>query len=134
LLLAQHFLEQCARGMGRDVVGLTASCAARLMAYPWPGNVRELANVIERAVALAHTRRLTVEDLPDHVRGARPVRRRAIAHVAEEELVSLEEVERRYIRRVMAATGGNKTLAAQILGVDRRTLYRKEAKDARTRR
>jgi transcriptional regulator with PAS, ATPase and Fis domain len=58
----------------------------------------------------------------------------ALAQVTEEELVSLEEVERRYIRRVMAATGGNKTLAAQILGVDRRTLYRKEAKDAQIRR
>jgi DNA-binding NtrC family response regulator len=134
LLLAQHFLEQSARAMGRDVVGLTASCAARLMAYPWPGNVRELANVIERAVALTRTTRLTVEDLPDHVREARPTPRGALAEVAEEELVSLEEVERRYIRRVMAATGGNKTLAAQILGVDRRTLYRKEAKDAHIRR
>ena len=55
---------------------------------------------------------------------------RGASEVAEEELVSLEEIERRYIRRVMAATGGNKTLAAQILGVDRRTLYRKEIKDA----
>jgi two-component system response regulator HydG len=134
LLLAQHFLEHSARAMGRDVVGLTASCAARLMAYPWPGNVRELANVIERAVALTHTTRLTVEDLPDHVREARPIARGPLAEVAEEELVSLEEVERRYIRRVMSATGGNKTLAAQILGLDRRTLYRKEAKDALIRR
>ncbi|HTQ47845.1 MAG TPA: sigma-54 dependent transcriptional regulator [Polyangiaceae bacterium] len=130
LLLAQHFLEQSARGMGRDVVGLTASCAARLMAYTWPGNVRELANVMERAVALTRTTRLMTEDLPDHVREARPVPRGALEQVAEEELVSLEEIERRYIRRVMAATGGNKTLAAQILGVDRRTLYRKEIKDA----
>ena len=130
LLLAQHFLEQYARAMARDVLGLTASCAARLMAYSWPGNVRELANVIERAVALTRTTRLTVQDLPDHVQEAPPTPRGALAEVVEEELVSLEEVERRYIRRVMAATAGNKTLAAQILGVDRRTLYRKEAKDA----
>ncbi|HEY8042187.1 MAG TPA: sigma-54 dependent transcriptional regulator, partial [Polyangiaceae bacterium] len=55
LLLAQHFLEQSARAMARDVVGLTASCAAKLTAYSWPGNVRELANVIERAVALTRS-------------------------------------------------------------------------------
>jgi DNA-binding NtrC family response regulator len=134
LLLAQHFLEQCASAMTRDVVGMTASCAARITAYPWPGNVRELANVIERAVALTRTTRLTVEDLPDHVREARPSPHGALEQVAEEDLVSLEEVERRYIRRVMAATGGNKTLAAQILGVDRRTLYRRALKDAVVRR
>jgi two-component system response regulator AtoC len=130
LVLAQRFLEQCARAMRRDVIGMTTSCAARLMAYPWPGNVRELANVIERAVALTHTLRLTADDLPEHVRTATP---RALVNAAEE-LVSLEEIERRYIRRVMAATGGNKTLAAQILGVDRRTLYRKELRDAHVRR
>ncbi len=135
LLLAQHFLEHCARAMSREVLGLTASCAERLMAYSWPGNVRELANVIERAVALTRTTRLTVEDLPGHVREARPGPAGAGTPVSvSEELVSLEEVERRYIRRVMDATGGNKTLAAQILGVDRRTLYRKEAKDAPIRR
>jgi len=135
LLLAQHFLEQCARAMGRDVVGLTASCAARLADYSWPGNVRELANVIERAVALTRTTRLTVEDLPDQVREVRSGPAGALAGVAvSEELLPLEEVERRYISLVLAATGGNKTLAAQILGVDRRTLYRREAKDAPIKR
>jgi len=124
LLLAQHFLEQCARAMSREVVGLTASCAAKLTAYSWPGNVRELANVIERAVALTRSSRLTVDDLPEAVRAGDPVRSATLA--SGEELVPLEEVERRYIRRVMQATGGNKTLAAQILGVDRRTLYRKD--------
>jgi two-component system response regulator HydG len=125
LLLAQHFLEQCARAMGREVVGLTASCAAKLTTYSWPGNVRELANVIERAVALTRSSRLTVDDLPEAVRAGDPVRSATLAS-GMEALVPLEEVERRYIRRVMQATGGNKTLAAQILGVDRRTLYRKD--------
>ena len=123
LLLAQHCIERAAREMERDVVGLTASCAARLMAYSWPGNVRELANVIERAVALTRSSRLTVDDLPAAVRAASALPTATLA--VAEDLVPLEEVERRYIRRVMAATGGNKTLAAQILGVDRRTLYRK---------
>ena len=124
LLLAQYFLEQSARAMSREVVGLTASCAAKLTAYRWPGNVRELANVIERAVALTRSSRLSVDDLPQHVRAGDSVHSATLAS-GMEELVPLEEVEHRYIRRVMAATGGNKTLAAQILGVDRRTLYRK---------
>jgi two-component system response regulator HydG len=124
LLLAQHFLERSAARMSRPVTGLTASCAARLMAHSWPGNVRELANVVERAVALTRSARLTVDDLPRHL-GATSTTRSMLT-VAAEELVPLEEVERRYIRRVMAAAGGNKTLAAQILGVDRRTLYRKD--------
>jgi two-component system response regulator HydG len=128
LLLAQHFVEHYAHSMGRDVVGLTASCAARLAGYHWPGNVRELANVIERAVALTRSTRLTVEDLPEHVRAgdAVPGTGGATLVGSTEGLVPLREVERRYIRRVMMATGGNKTLAAQILGVDRRTLYRKD--------
>ncbi len=125
LLLAQHLIEHSARVMQRDVAGLTASCAARLVAYHWPGNVRELANVVERAVALSPSTRLTVDDLPPAVRTASRSPSAVSAGLAEE-LVPLEEVERRYIRRVMAATGGNKTLAAQILGVDRRTLYRKD--------
>ena len=125
LLLAQYFLEQSARTMGREVVGLTASCAAKLTAYSWPGNVRELANVIERAVALTRSSRLTVDDLPEHVRVRDAVQSATLAS-GMEELIPLEEVECRYIRRVMEATGGNKTLAAQILGVDRRTLYRKD--------
>jgi two-component system, NtrC family, response regulator AtoC len=125
LLLAQNFVEQLARRMGRPVVGLTASCAAKLAAYPWPGNVRELANVIERAVALTRSTRLAVEDLPRHVRDHDAARVVKVPGLTED-LVSLEEIERRYIRRVLEATGGNKTLAAQILGVHRRTLYRKD--------
>jgi two-component system response regulator HydG len=119
VLLAQHFLERSARMMGRDISGIAPSCAAKLAAYPWPGNVRELANVMERAVALSRTTRLTVEDLPDHVTSSNAV-------VGGEALMPLEELERRHIRRVMKATGGNKTRAAQILGVDRRTLYRND--------
>jgi two-component system response regulator HydG len=124
LLLARYFIEQLARKMDRPVVGLTAPCAAKLSAYSWPGNVRELANVIERAVALTRSSQIEVEDLPRHVR-APDAARGPVVSEGPEELVPLEEVERRYIRRVLDATGGNKTLAAQILGVHRRTLYRK---------
>ncbi len=125
LLLAQQFVERSARAMGRNVSGLTPSCAAMLASYGWPGNVRELANVIERAIALARSPRLTVDDLPEQVRTARVVRPDRLASGAEK-LVPLEDVELRYIRKVMEVTRGNKTLAAKILGVHRRTLYRKD--------
>src|SRR5580658_1611145 len=128
LLLAVHFVEHFARKMQRPASAITGSCAALLSAYDWPGNVRELANVIERAVALTTSSRITVEDLPEHVRAGRAAR----GGVSVEEtggLAPLEEIERRYIRRVLEMTRGNKTLAAQILGVNRRNLYRKDLKD-----
>jgi DNA-binding protein Fis len=121
LVLARHFLGKYARAMNRPVQGLTSACAAKLRAHAWPGNVRELANVMERAVALTRSSHLTVDDLPAHVRE----RHAHLSAKGTEPLLSLAELERSHIRRVMKATGGNKSLAAQILGVDRRTLYRK---------
>ena len=126
LLLAQHFLDAL-----RGAAPTSRSRASRrraaeqLLAYAWPGNVRELQNCIERAVALTrfeqhHGRRPPREDprLP-------AARTSLVASDDPSELVPLEEVERRYILRVMEAVGGNKTLAAQVLGFDRKTLYRK---------
>jgi two-component system response regulator HydG len=124
LLLAQHFLTQFAGQAGREVVGLSEPAAERLLAYPWPGNIRELRNAIERAVALARFDHLRAEDLPERIRHFEP-RYVLVAGDDLEELVSLEEVEKRYILKVMQAAGGNKSLAAQTLGVSRRTLYRK---------
>jgi DNA-binding NtrC family response regulator len=124
LLIAQMFLELFAAQHGKPVRGISAPVAERLITYGWPGNVRELRNVMERAVALARFEDLVVEDLPPQIRDHRP------AHVLfasndPSELVSLGEVERRYIERVMEAVAGNKRQAAQILGLDRATLYRK---------
>jgi len=124
LILAQHFIERFAARADRRVKGLTPEAAARLMDYAWPGNVRELQNAMERAVALARYEQVTVDDLPEKVRKYQ----RSHVLVASDdprELVSLEEVERRYILRVLEAVGGNKTLAADTLGLDRKTLYRK---------
>jgi DNA-binding NtrC family response regulator len=124
LLLAQHFLTETAAHARKGVVGLSAAAAQKLLAYAWPGNVRELQNCIERAVALCQCNQITVDDLPDKIREYSPSH---ILVVGDDpsELVTMEEVERRYIRRVLDATGGNKTLAARILGFDRKTLYRK---------
>jgi len=124
LLLAQRFLEEFASQAQKPVRGLTSAAAEKLLGYSWPGNVRELRNCIERAVALTRFEQLTVEDLPDKVRDAK---RPAVLLAADDpsELVPMEEVERRYILRVLEAAGGNKASAARILGLDRKTLYRK---------
>jgi two-component system response regulator HydG len=124
LLLAQVFVEQLARQHGKPVKGISPPVAERLLAYAWPGNVRELRNCIERAVALARFEDLVVEDLPAQVREYKPSHV-LVASNDPSELVSLAEVERRYVERVMQAVGGNKRQAAQILGLDRTTLYRK---------
>jgi DNA-binding NtrC family response regulator len=128
LLLAQHFLAQYARTTGKRVTGLSPPAAERLLAYSWPGNVRELQNCIEHAVALTRYEEITVGDLPEKIRAYRPSHV-VIAADDPSELVALEEVERRYIARVMEAVGGNKTLAARVLGIGRKTLYRKLAPD-----
>jgi two-component system response regulator HydG len=124
LLLAQHFLARVASRTGRPVRGIDPNAAERLLAYPWPGNVRELHNVIERAVILTRHDHLTPADLPERL--LQP-RERASMIVGDEpsELVPLEEIERRYILHVLAVVGGKKAEAASILGLDRKTLYRK---------
>jgi two-component system response regulator HydG len=124
LLLAQDFIRRACERSGNQVIGLSPQAAEKLLAYPWPGNVRELQNCIERAVTVARYDQVMVDDLPEKIRSYR----RSHVLVARDdpsELVPLEEVERRYILRVMEAVAGNKTLASRILGLDRKTLYRK---------
>ena len=120
LLLAQHFLERHARRECRPTSTLTAAAAERLLAYPWPGNVRELENCIERAHTLTRHDRIGAQDLPPNVRAGW---KRDDA--AEPALLPLAEVERRHVRAVLDAVGGNASQAARILGIDRKTLARK---------
>jgi DNA-binding NtrC family response regulator len=124
LVLARHFLTRFARDRPGEPLGLSPDTERSLSAYPWPGNVRELANCIERALLLARGRSVTVEDLPEKVRDYRQLSVPAVG-VEPSELVALEEVERRYILRVLEAVHGNKSRAAQVLGLDRKTLYRR---------
>jgi len=124
LLLAQQFVERFAAQSGRRVTGISQGAASKLLAYTWPGNVRELRNAIERAVALTRYESVAVDDLPDRIRAYEST------HVVlgsddPRELVPMEEVERRYILHVLKTVAGNKALAARVLGIDRRTLYRK---------
>jgi two-component system response regulator HydG len=123
LLLASHFLRNHAGVLGKNVTGIGAAAAERLMTYEWPGNVRELANCIEHAVALTHFEELQVEDLPSKIRSSRPQTQMSGTELAE--LLTLEEVERRHVLRVLAACDGNRTDAAKMLDLDRKTLYRK---------
>jgi two-component system response regulator HydG len=119
LAIAQHVLEKL-QPNERSVAGFSAGAAEKLLAYPWPGNVRELQNCVERALALARYSEITADDLPDKIRGYR-----APPPQAGEALLSLAEVERRHVVRVLESARGNKKIAAEILGLDRTTLYRK---------
>ncbi|MBI4818217.1 MAG: sigma-54-dependent Fis family transcriptional regulator [Deltaproteobacteria bacterium] len=124
LLLAHHFLEKYSRAAGKTIAGISSGAASKLLAYVWPGNVRELSNAIERAVAVAQYSEISVEDLPSKIRDHE---RSHVVVVSDDpsDLVPLDTVEQQYIQRVVESTGGNKTLAAKILGLDRTTLYRK---------
>jgi two-component system response regulator HydG len=139
LLLAQSFVEHYAGLFGKHVQGLSPQAAEKLLGYSWPGNVRELQNAVERAVALTRHAEVAVEDLPERLQ---TYRRSHVVIASDDpaELVSLAEVERRYILRALEALGGSRTLTAQKLGLDRKTLYRKlklwgvdENKDEETR-
>ena len=124
LLLAQHYLEEFATKNGKQIVGLSDASARKLLDYSWPGNVRELRNAIERAVALTRFDRIAVDDLPDKIRNYRGTQLE-LGGDNPSELLTMEEVERRYIHHVMKVARGNRTITAQILGFDRKTLYRK---------
>lgn len=121
-LLAEHFVERLASG-DAPAPTLSSSAMAVLTAYAWPGNVRELRNAIERAAALGSGGEIGVDDLPPRLRqdGSGAAR---IAESVRDRL-PVRELERRYILEVLRETGGNRSRAAEILGLDRKTLYRK---------
>lgn len=122
-LLAEHFIERYSREQGRSIMTLSPSALSLLWAYPFPGNVRELDNAILRAVTLAQTDILESDDFPERFRQAVATRE---GHDAQtQEWLSLEQMEQRYIQRVLNAVDGNKRRAADILGIGRKTLYRR---------
>jgi two-component system response regulator HydG len=125
LVLAEHFLGRHAARLGKPLGPLGRDVASTLRSYDWPGNVRELENCIERAVALARGRHIAPDDLPERIRDSPCLTAGAGERPAFAELITLAEMQRRYIRHVLAAVGGNKSRAAAILGIDRRSLYRR---------
>jgi DNA-binding NtrC family response regulator len=122
LPLAEHFLARSAARAGKSLRGFSESAKKIMLAYPFPGNVRELENMVERAVALAEGELIGPDDLPPVMRERRSQDRLATA-VAQG--LTLDQLEREYIERVLESEGGNKTRAALRLGLDRKTLYRK---------
>jgi len=120
-LLAQHFLLKYASRMKKPVVRISGEVMALLMEYPFPGNVRELENLIERGTAMSQGDTIEVAHLPEALqkREQRDVRK------GGERLPTLEEQEQSYITRVLDEVQGNQTAAAQILGINRASLWRK---------
>jgi DNA-binding NtrC family response regulator len=124
-LLVEAFLKKCGESRGKPVKAAGEAALAMLVDYAWPGNVRELENVIERAVILTRGDKILPEDLSPAIQGSRGDRR--ILDEAAERTLPLHEVEKEYIAKILEKTGGNKYQAAQVLGIDRKTLYRKLA-------
>jgi len=119
-LLVNHFLAKYAARERRADAGIAEEAMAALRRYAWPGNVRELENVIERSLALSKDGVILPSDLPGELSGAGHAPPQGLA----DDRPTLAELERRYIELVLSETGGNKKRAAEILGIDRRTLYR----------
>src|SRR5206468_3840007 len=115
-LLAHHFLQSYAAANDRPAA-IAPEAMALLVAHDWPGNVRELQHAVERAAALARNPVVCPEDLPPKFSSARPAESGAAA-------LSLQEVVKGHLRRVLCEAGWNKKLAAELLGIHRRTLYR----------
>ncbi len=136
LLLAGAFLRRCAETLPKRVTGLTPAAASALERYSWPGNVRELLHAIERAVILTRSETIDVQDLPEAFRGGasaaagtQPPSPGVSPAIVIPLGTPMEEVERTVIRRTLEQTRGDKNLAAQILGIAARTIYRKLDRD-----
>ena len=126
-LLAERFLQAAAEGVGRRL-RFNEAALTLLVAYDWPGNVRELENAVEYAALHARGSEVVAEDLPAKMQTnelrARAAAARSPLPDSYADLISLDELERRYLLHVLEAVGGNRTRAAEILNIDRRTLYR----------
>ena len=124
-LLAERFLKMVLAREGLKHLTLSAETVRTLVAYDWPGNVRELESAIEYAVLHAHGHEIVPEELPEKLQTAQ-VRAAARSPLSAlfEDLPTIDELERRYLLYILEVAGGNRTRAAEILGVDRRTLYR----------
>jgi transcriptional regulator with PAS, ATPase and Fis domain len=121
-LLVQHFIDRLGKEPKKKISGVSEDCLKILINYSWPGNVRELENIVQRAMTLCQHEVILPEDLPT-----------AILQEAEENPIqkglregyTLDQLEKEYIKRVLIEVGGNKSRAAEKLGLDRKTLYRK---------
>jgi DNA-binding NtrC family response regulator len=121
-LLVQHFINHFNHHLKKDISGLSEDALKLLLNYSWPGNVRELENMIERGINLSRHEMILPEDLPASI--FQKTDEKLFTKALQEKL-TLEQLEREYIKRVLVEVGGNKSKAAERLGLDRKTLYRK---------
>lgn len=121
-LLARHFLADLAKEHGRPVPELTKEALDALQSYHWPGNIRELRNVMENTFVFLKTNKITAQDLPASMRKAQEAPGETISFQLG---MPLEEVETEYIKMTLRQADGNRTRAAEILGISRRTLQRR---------
>ncbi|MBM4330091.1 MAG: sigma-54-dependent Fis family transcriptional regulator [Deltaproteobacteria bacterium] len=121
-LLIQHFIKKINNDLKKKISGVSEEALKIILNYSWPGNVRELENVMERAITLSQQEIILPEDLPTlMIQGADG----NLIEKALGEKYTMDQLEKEYIRRVLIEVGGNKTRAAEILSLDRKTLYRK---------
>ncbi len=121
--LGRVFVQAYAAKHGRPAKKLSAEALALLRAYDFPGNVREFGNIIERAVIVSNDTQIAVEDLPEGLRAA------AQQRAQRDRRPTLAEIESEYIRETLSATKGNKAEAARILGISRKNLYERLARE-----
>ncbi len=124
-LLAQNFLREFAHENNKAVSEFTADALELLVNYSWPGNVRELRTAIEHAVVLCRSEKITARDLPPSVRRGAAASAADPARLLARNDLTVTEAEKQLIIRALKETGGNRTLAAQKIGMSRRTLHRK---------
>lgn len=121
-LLANFFLNRHATRLNKQLIGMSTKVLGALMRHDWPGNVRELENVVLRMAIMTEGTRVTEEALPAEMTGNENIQLRALDVIAPQ---SLEEVEAYFIRKTLREQGGDRALTAEILGIDKSTLWRK---------
>ncbi len=121
-LLIEHFIRQFVNETKKRITGVSEDALKLLVNYSWPGNVRELENVIQRAITLTQYETILPEDLPSSM--LQEIRENVLDRGLREKY-SIDQLEKEYIRKILIEVGGNKSKAAEILGLDRKTLYRK---------
>jgi len=120
-LLVAYFSKKYSLLMKKEITGVSEEAINLLVNYEYPGNVRELENIIERAVVLCNSSQIDVEHLPSDLKELKI----EVFTKKEGKFMSLEELEKEYIKWILREVGNNKTVAAQILGIDRVSLWRK---------
>jgi len=117
-LLQKYFVERFAQQYGKQIRGITRRAQLRMAAYSWPGNIRELENVIGNAAMMTQGSTIDVDDLPELLKETT-----SVGSGADEDMLSLQELQNRHVARVLERVGGNKARAAEILGISRTTIY-----------